>query len=139
MRVLPSTMPTGSLGKPGSLGRPANVGRAQDFSTAQLKQHKERAAATTSVGRAIERSRGAGPRTSVNHVGRSAQSAATSIAHPTGRPTDAQTSANHAMSTTGTDGQNVVNESQDQKRYEFARRKIMQRKAQERKNAAKGN
>jgi len=48
--------------------RPQTSAHAQNFSTSKLNQHKDRAKATTSMGRAMQQHAGSGPTSSIERI-----------------------------------------------------------------------
>ena len=60
--------PTFGSGQASSSIRPQASAHAQNFSTSKLNQHKERAKATTSMGRAMQKSAGSGPTSSIERI-----------------------------------------------------------------------
>lgn len=143
--TLPPTLPT--AGSPmgnmsaGKLGV-GPIGRAQNLNTTELSQHKERSAATTSIGRAMSKSASTGPSTSVMHPGGMGQPASTSVAHPGGGGQQATTSIFKPQSPAvnagmGTDPTGMTQEDRDNARFDHAQRKMLHRKAKERAAAAR--
>lgn len=147
--LIPPILPTS--GAAGATPRP-QIGRAQDFSVSQLRQHTERQQATTSIGRAMSNSGNMTPSTSALHPAGAAQPASTSVFHPGGLAQAASTSVFHPgghaqEATTSINNRQHAkrsihdteeyDEDRDKARYEYARRKIMQRKAAERAEAEK--
>ena len=110
---LPPVMPVGSSGaKPNP-----STGHAQNFSTSQLKQHKERAKATTSIGHAGDDPADKTATTSIHHQGKERAQARTSINSPAQMVND------------GDDGYDQ--EAADRRRYAHIRGKIKERQAKE--------
>ncbi len=95
-----------------------SIGRAQNFSTSKLMQHTERAQATTSIGRALNKSANTGP--------------TTSISHPSGVGQEAQTSALRRAGDKRTSSLGRPNEEQTEEmennRYEYMMRQRMRSK-----------
>ncbi|MBT4153187.1 MAG: hypothetical protein HOE53_00900 [Candidatus Magasanikbacteria bacterium] len=113
-----------SLGQSGG----ASVGRAQNFSTSKLMQHTQRAQATTSIGRAM------------NHTMNNKPT--TSIAHPSGAPEGAQTSALRKKGDKRTTSlgrpAEEANEERENNRYDYMMRQRMRKKRHDRAEAKRG-
>jgi hypothetical protein len=120
---VPSKLTNLGLGRSSKPSAPSSsISRAQNLSTTQLQQHKDRKKATTSIGRAIRRDSGSAPSTSISHPGGYAQDATTSINHQQG---NVKRSVNEQA---GYDEQAEA----DNRRYSYMQRRIRARKAKAR-------
>ena len=102
--------------RPGQ-GASSNIGRAQNFSTTTLQQKKDRAMASTSIGRVIRKESGSSATTSIGRVG-GENKKSTSVFHD----------GSEARSVYDDD---QVDEVRDRLRYQHIRQVIKDRKAAE--------
>ena len=130
--ILPPTLPTGGshLGARNIGSRP--IGRAQNMSVSRLNQHKERQAASTSIGRAMNKNSRSGPSTSVFHAAGSVHQATGSIFHPAGTSAKASTSIFHPNKQQDGNAGIMSDEQRDDARHDYMRKGMMEKRRKER-------